>query len=156
VQPLTRFINRANKRPPETFCVALTWETANADAATVRETVANVDETVSLCVAFGESSARLVKSSEVSPLSSREEWYALKCVLCYYGEHYCAFATADARCVRDGEEEAGKRRLWTLFDDATTKPVGAWEDVQTSCEKGRLQPCVLFYQKMRGDERDEY
>jgi hypothetical protein len=89
-------------------------------------------------------------------LSSREEWYALKCVLCYYGEHYCAFATADARCVRDGEEEAGKRRLWTLFDDATTKPVGAWEDVQTSCEKGRLQPCVLFYQKMRGDERDEY
>jgi hypothetical protein len=150
---------RANGTP-ETFCVALTWETANADAATVRETVANVDETVSLCVAFGESDARKKTasevSSEVSPSSSREEWYALKCVLCYYGEHYCAFATADAGIsVRDGEEEAGKRRLWTLFDDATTKPVGAWEDVQTSCEKGRLQPCVLFYQKMRGDERDE-
>jgi len=152
---------RANGTP-ETFCVALTWETANADAATVRETVANVDETVSLGVAFGESSARKQTASaseitsEVSPSSSRPEWYALKCVLCYYGEHYCAFATADNRCVRDGSEEAGKRRLWTLFDDATTKPIGAWEDVRASCEKGRLQPCVLFYQKMRGDERDEY
>ena len=23
----------------------------------------------------------------------------------------------------------------------------AWEDVRASCEKGRLQPCVLVYQK---------
>ena len=144
VQPLTHAIVRANKGPPETFCVALTWETANADAATVRQTVANVDETVSLRVAFGDDD-----------LFGTRESYALKCVLCYYGEHYCAFATADAsaRCESHGEESLP--RLWTLFDDATTKPVGAWEDVRASCEKGRLQPCVLFYQKTRGDERDE-
>jgi hypothetical protein len=110
----------------------------------VRQTVANVDETVSLRVAFGDDD-----------LFGTRESYALKCVLCYYGEHYCAFATPDAsaRCESDGEESLP--RLWTLFDDATTKPVGAWEDVRASCEKGRLQPCVLFYQKTRGDERDE-
>ena len=52
-QPLTHAVVRANGTP-ETFCVALTWETANADAATVRETVANVDERVSLRLAFGD------------------------------------------------------------------------------------------------------
>ena len=120
---------------------------ADADAATVRETVANVDERVSLRLAFGDAAAGPNAAASARTTEAAPESYALKCVLCEYGEHYCAFATADARCVRDGEEEAGKRRLWTLFDDATTKPVGAWEDVQTSCEKGRLQPCVLFYRK---------
>jgi hypothetical protein len=55
-QPLTHAVVRANGTP-ETFCVALTWETANADAATVRETVANVDERVSLRLAFGDAAA---------------------------------------------------------------------------------------------------
>ena len=65
-------------------------------------------------------------------------------MLCYYGEHYCAFATEE---TETGSSEKSAKRAWTLFDDATTKPVGAWEDVRASCEKGRLQPCVLFYQK---------
>ena len=106
---------RANGTP-ESLCVALTWETADADAALVRETVANVDEVVSLRVAF--------EDAEDADAGDAGESYALQCVLCYYGEHYCAFA---------------------ISSDA--KPVGAWGDVRAACEKGRLQPCVLFYRK---------
>ena len=140
-QPLTHAVVRANGTP-ETFCVALTWETANADAATVRETVANVDERVSLRLAFGDEAAGPDASAARKKTTEAydSELYALKCVLCYYGEHYCAFATEDT-------ETSSTPTTWTLFDDATTKPVGALEDVRASCEKGRLQPCVLFYQK---------
>ena len=138
-QPLTHAVVRANGTP-ETFCVALTWETANADAATVRETVANVDERVSLRLAFGDEAAGPDASAARTTEAYDSELYALKCVLCYYGEHYCAFATEDT-------ETSSTPTTWTLFDDATTKPVGALEDVRASCEKGRLQPCVLFYQK---------
>ena len=140
-QPLTHAVVRANGTP-ETFCVALTWETANADAATVRETVANVDERVSLRLAFGDEAAGPDASAARKKTTEAydSESYALKCVLCYYGEHYCAFATEDT-------ETSSTPTTWTLFDDATTKPVGALEDVRASCEKGRLQPCVLFYQK---------
>jgi hypothetical protein len=140
-QPLTHAVVRANGTP-ETFCVALTWETANADAATVRETVANVDERVSLRLAFGDEAAGPDPDAARKKTTEAydSESYALKCVLCYYGEHYCAFATEDT-------ETSSTPTTWTLFDDATTKPVGALEDVRASCEKGRLQPCVLFYQK---------
>ena len=124
--------------------MALTWETANADAATVRETVANVDERVSLRLAFGDGDEAAGPGPDATRKKTTEaydsESYALKCVLCYYGEHYCAFATEDT-------ETSSTPTTWTLFDDATTKPVGALEDVRASCEKGRLQPCVLFYQK---------
>ena len=57
----------------------------------------------------------------------------LRCVVCYYGEHYAAFVFSDAHAK------------WLLFDDATTKEVGSWDEVVSNCEKGRLQPCVLFY-----------
>jgi ubiquitin C-terminal hydrolase len=124
--------------------VALTWETANADAATVRETVANVDERVSLRLAFGDAAAGPNAAASARTTEAAPESYALKCVLCYYGEHYCAFATEE---TETGSSEKSAKRAWTLFDDATTKPVGAWDDVRASCEKGRLQPCVLFYQK---------
>ena len=126
--------------------MALTWETANADAATVRETVANVDERVSLRLAFGDAAAGPNAAASARTTEAAPESYALKCVLCYYGEHYCAFATEDTE-TGSSEKSAKKKRAWTLFDDATTKPVGTWEDVRASCEKGRLQPCVLFYQK---------
>ena len=137
-QPLTHAVVRANGTP-ESLCVALTWETADADAALVRETVANVDEVVSLRVAF--------EDAEDADAGDAGESYALQCVLCYYGEHYCAFAiSSDAEFLGDGEARA-REKTWTLFDDATTKPVGAWGDVRAACEKGRLQPCVLFYRK---------
>ena len=74
----------------------------------------------------------LAKVFEKMPAGGTE--YRLRCVMCYYGEHYAAFAVSDAG--------AGGRERWLLFDDATTKEVGGWEDVVASCEKGRLQPCV--------------
>ena len=111
---------------PEMFCVALTWDTASPERATVTETLGNVSTALDLAKVF-----------EKMPAGGTE--YRLRCVMCYYGEHYAAFAVSDAG--------AGGRERWLLFDDATTKEVGGWEDVVASCEKGRLQPCVLFYRR---------
>ena len=62
-------------------------------------------------------------------------------------EHYGACAIAPAAVFLGDGEARAREKTWTLFDDATTKPVGAWGDVRAACEKGRLQPCVLFYRK---------
>lgn len=111
---------------PEMFCVALTWDTASPERATVTETLGNVSTALDLARVF-----------EKTPPGGTE--YRLRCVMCYYGEHYAAFAVSDAG--------GGGRERWLLFDDATTKEVGGWEDVVASCDKGRLQPCVLFYRR---------
>jgi len=66
--------------------------------------------------------------------------YHLRCAMCYYGEHYAAFAVTDAGRF-DGHER------WMLFDDHRSKEVGEWEEVVRSCSAGRMQPCVLFYQR---------
>jgi hypothetical protein len=99
----------------------------------------------------------------------------------HHGEHYAAFAISDAAAAeKDGPAEGGAGagaagpgawggagaaggtasngggggggERWLLFDDATTRDVGTWEDVVASCEKGRLQPCVLFYQQEEAEE----
>ncbi|KAF3326332.1 Inactive ubiquitin carboxyl-terminal hydrolase 54 [Carex littledalei] len=53
-------------------------------------------------------------------------------VVCYYGQHYHCFAYENER--------------WVMFDDQTVKVVGCWDDVIAMCEKGHLQPQVLFFQ----------
>jgi len=63
--------------------------------------------------------------------------YALRAMVCYYGLHYAAFCVA-----ADG---AGP---WTRFDDATVAPVGSWADLCSACARGRLQPTVLFYERV--------
>ena len=59
--------------------------------------------------------------------------------MCYYGDHYAAFAVSDARGLAVARGGPLRRRHH--------EEVGGWEDVVASCEKGRLQPCVLFYRR---------
>ncbi|KVH98696.1 protein of unknown function DUF627, N-terminal [Cynara cardunculus var. scolymus] len=54
--------------------------------------------------------------------------------VCYYGQHYHCFAYS-----HDHER-------WMMYDDNTVKVIGSWEDVLKMCEKGHLQPQVLFYE----------
>jgi len=35
---------------------------------------------------------------------------------------------------------------WVMFDDTTVSTIGSWEAVLTKCSKGRIQPCLLFYE----------
>ena len=63
--------------------------------------------------------------------------YALRSMVCYYGQHYSAFVWAD---------DLG---AWLMFDDAAVSRVGAWADVRRKCEAGRIQPSVLFYKAVK-------
>jgi ubiquitin C-terminal hydrolase len=60
--------------------------------------------------------------------------YRLRSMVCYYGQHYLAFAWAHDLAA------------WLMFDDANVSRVGAWADVRRKCEAGRIQPSVLFYE----------
>ena len=44
--------------------------------------------------------------------------YRLRCMVCYYGEHYQALILLPAM------------QRWVLFDDAHVSPVGSWADVR--------------------------
>ena len=56
--------------------------------------------------------------------------------MAYYGEHYAAFVL---------RPELGQ---WHYFDDANVRAVGSWADVKQQCMRGKLQPSVLFYQRL--------
>jgi len=120
-------VDGTNRKSPAIFCVALAWESASATSEQVAETLANVQTTLNLAQIF-----------ERAPADAGT--YHLRCAMCYYGEHYAAFAVTDAGRF-DGHER------WMLFDDHRSKEVGEWEEVVRSCSAGRMQPCVLFYQR---------
>lgn len=60
--------------------------------------------------------------------------HRLVSVVCYYGQHYHCFAYS---CEHE---------RWTMYDDVTVKVIGSWDDVLSMCEKGHLQPQVLFFE----------
>ena len=115
------------RKSPAIFCVALAWESASATSDQVAETLANVQTTLNLAEVY----------ERARPDAGM---YHLRCAMCYYGEHYAAFAVTDAGRF-DGHER------WMLFDDHRSKEVGEWEEVARVCAAGRMQPCVLFYQR---------
>ncbi|KAL5976675.1 hypothetical protein ACLOJK_021008 [Asimina triloba] len=60
--------------------------------------------------------------------------HCLVSVVCYYGQHYHCFAYIH------------EREQWVMYDDKTVKVIGGWDDVITMCERGHLQPQVLFFE----------
>jgi len=62
--------------------------------------------------------------------------YRLRCMVCYYGEHYQALILLPAT------------QRWVLFDDAHVSPVGSWTDVRRKCQAGRIQPSMLFFESI--------
>lgn len=61
--------------------------------------------------------------------------HRLVSVVCYYGQHYHCFAYSPDNA-------------WIMYDDATVKVVGGWDEVTDTCRRGHLQPQVLFYEAM--------
>ncbi|XP_047325394.1 uncharacterized protein LOC124929150 isoform X2 [Impatiens glandulifera] len=60
--------------------------------------------------------------------------HCLVSVVCYYGQHYHCFAYSH------------EHEQWVMYDDKTVKVIGSWDDVLIMCEKGHLQPQVLFFE----------
>ncbi len=57
-----------------------------------------------------------------------------RCVVCYFGHHYQAFALSE------------ELQQWLLFDDGAIRAVGDWAQVRRAMKEGRLQPSLLFYE----------
>ena len=58
------------------------------------------------------------------------------------GVWYRSVANAPPQCMH-----AAQVSKWVMFDDTTITTVGGWEQVLAKCEKGRIQPCLLFYER---------
>lgn len=62
--------------------------------------------------------------------------YTLKSIICYFGHHYQAYAFSE------------ELEQWLLFDDTNIQLVGDWQDVKSMVRSSRLQPSVLFYERL--------
>ena len=128
------------RRPPECFTVVLGWESERVGAEDIRATLAALDVTLDLAALYPGPSS-------LPPATC----YSLRCVVCYYGQHYHAFVRVDGPGGGASAESAASGGQWLMFDDTTIKPVGAWPAVLAKCFEGHLQPSVLFYDRDKAD-----
>lgn len=104
--------------PPHVFTTVLGWQNTSESVDDISATLAAITNKVDVGVLYrGLDQGR--KHSLVS-------------VVCYYGQHYHCFAY---QCDQ-----------WVMYDDQTVKVIGDWNDVLDMCERGHLQPQVLFFE----------
>ena len=69
------------------------------------------------------------------PTSSHAR-FLLKSIICYFGHHYQVYALSE------------ELEQWLLFDDTNIQLIGDWQDVKARIRHSRLQPSVLFYERL--------
>lgn len=62
--------------------------------------------------------------------------YMLRSMVGFYGSHYCALARDD------------RLQQWLYLDDALSSAIGNWGDVLRKCQRGHIQPSVLFFERV--------
>ncbi|XP_076903459.1 uncharacterized protein LOC143558512 isoform X2 [Bidens hawaiensis] len=114
------YIHHILSNPPHVFTTVLGWQNTSESVEDIKATLAALSAEIDLSVLY----------RGLDPNNTRR----LVSVVCYYGQHYHCFAYSHAH------------HRWVMYDDKTVKVVGKWEDVVLMCEKGHLQPQVLFYE----------
>nr|GEV96382.1 ubiquitin carboxyl-terminal hydrolase-related protein isoform 1 [Tanacetum cinerariifolium] len=114
------YIHHILSTPPHVFTTVLGWQNTCESVEDIKATLAALSTEIDLSVLY----------RGLDPKNTRR----LVSVVCYYGQHYHCFAYSHVN------------QRWVMYDDKTVKVIGRWEDVVLMCEKGHLQPQVLFYE----------
>ncbi|KAI3686481.1 hypothetical protein L1987_80159 [Smallanthus sonchifolius] len=114
------YIHHILSNPPHVFTTVLGWQNTCESVEDIKATLSALSTEIDLSVLY----------RGLDPNNARR----LVSVVCYYGQHYHCFAYSHVH------------KRWVMYDDKTVKVVGRWEDVLSMCEKGHLQPQVLFYE----------
>lgn len=106
--------------PPHVFTTVLGWQNTCENVEDITATLRALNDEIDISVLY-------------RGLDPRNK-HSLVSVVCYYGQHYHCFAYS---------HDHGR---WIMYDDNAVRVVGSWTDVLKSCEKGHLQPQVLFFE----------
>lgn len=114
------YIHHILSTPPHIFTTVIGWQNTCESVEDIKATLTALSTEIDLSVLY----------RGLDPKNRR----TLVSVVCYYGQHYHCFAYSHVH------------QRWVMYDDKTVKVIGRWEDVVLMCEKGHLQPQVLFYE----------
>ncbi|KAL4559240.1 hypothetical protein LXL04_031375 [Taraxacum kok-saghyz] len=114
------YIHHILSTPPHVFTTVLGWQNTCESVEDIKATLATLATEIDISVLY----------RGLDPMNK----HSLVSVVCYYGQHYHCFAYSH------------EHERWVMYDDNTVKVIGSWEEVLTMCEKGHLQPQVLFYE----------
>ncbi|KAK9669309.1 hypothetical protein RND81_13G122700 [Saponaria officinalis] len=113
-------INHILSNPPHVFTAVLGWQNTSESVDNIKATLETLSTEIDISVLY----------RGLDPQNPHH----LVSVVCYYGQHYHCFAYS-----HDLEK-------WIMYDDKTVKVIGTWEDILSMCERGHLQPQLLFYE----------
>ncbi|KAI8533841.1 hypothetical protein RHMOL_Rhmol10G0041300 [Rhododendron molle] len=108
------------RTPPHVFAIALLWPTDSESREDISATLTAL--TTEIDMAVFHDGLDLGKK------------HSLFSMVCYFGQHHICFAYSH------------ELEKWIMYDDETVKEVGCWDDVISTCERGRLQPQFLFFE----------
>ncbi|KAE8695067.1 hypothetical protein F3Y22_tig00110745pilonHSYRG00236 [Hibiscus syriacus] len=105
---------------PQVFTTVLGWQKTCESAGDIAATLAALNSEIDVSVIY----------HGLDPKNKHN----LVSMVCYYRQHYHCFAYSH------------DRERWIMYDDEIVKVIGSWGDVATTCEQGRFQPQVLFFE----------